>query len=80
METLLPSGANTGLELAAEAGPVSSASGGRSGAGLGGTSPAPLAGATRHAQPGSILYAYRVNKMSPARTRPTQGGRQHPIL
>jgi hypothetical protein len=30
-----------------------------------------LAGSARHAQPGSILYAFRVNKMSLARARLT---------
>src|SRR6516165_9649333 len=38
-------------------------------AGSGGTSPTPLPGSARHAQPGSILYASRVNKMSLARAR-----------
>ena len=42
---------------------------GRMRAGSGGTSPTPLPGSARHAQPGSILYASRVNKMSLARAR-----------
>jgi hypothetical protein len=37
--------------------------------GLGGTSPTPLPGLARHAQPGSILYASWVNKMSLAGAR-----------
>jgi hypothetical protein len=37
--------------------------------GLGGTSPTPVPGSARHAQPGSILYASWVNKMSLARAR-----------
>jgi hypothetical protein len=36
---------------------------------LGGTSPTPLPGSARHAQPGPILYAFRVNEMSLARVR-----------
>ena len=39
--------------------------------GLGGTSPTPLIGSARHAQPGPILYAFRVKEMSLARARLT---------
>jgi hypothetical protein len=42
---------------------------GRSGRRVGGTSPTPLPGSARHAAPGAILYAFRVNKMSLARAR-----------